>query len=109
MDQGDFSSRFGAAVAAAKAEWLAEVAEALNQATKAVMVMSVGDRRMELFQLYAEIEALKLDVDLMRRSPRYSQDASKWSISDAFTPEIGTKLASGSNAGWNIAPAGKQL
>lgn len=59
-------------IAVGRAVWLAQIAEALNDATSVVSKISNGDPRIEVAQLYAEIETLKLEVESMRirRAPR---------------------------------------
>jgi hypothetical protein len=59
-------------VAADRAVWLAEIAATLAEATTVVGKISNSDRRIEVVQLYAAIEALKLEVESMRirRAPR---------------------------------------
>lgn len=55
--------------AAARAVWLATIAETLEEATRVVSKLGRSDMRIEIFQLYAEIEALKLEVESMRLRP----------------------------------------
>lgn len=55
----------GAAVA--RARWLAEVAEALEEARQVMKQLGVMAGGIEIVELYDRIDALALDVDFMRR------------------------------------------
>ena len=55
--------------AAERARWLAEVSEALNEAHRLLMGLTVtGDRRAEAQELYLRIEAARLEVQSLRLS-----------------------------------------
>lgn len=52
--------------AALKARWLAELAEALEQARALVKEMGAAEGRIEAIELYARIEAIRFEVQAMR-------------------------------------------
>lgn len=52
---------------AARARWLAEVAEALDEARRVIKQLGATAGSIELVELYNQIDALALDVDMMRR------------------------------------------
>ena len=55
--------------AAARARWLAEISEALDEAHQALVKLQVpSDRRAEALELFARIEAAKLEVQSLRLS-----------------------------------------
>ena len=56
----------GEALAADKARWLAELSAALREARILVKELGAADGRMEAVELYAQIEALRLEVESMR-------------------------------------------
>jgi hypothetical protein len=53
--------------AAARARWLAEVAEALEEARQVMKQLGAVAGGIEIVELYDRIDALALDVDFMRR------------------------------------------
>lgn len=53
--------------AAARARWLAEVAEALEAALRVVKELGAESGSIELVALYDRIDALALDVEMVRR------------------------------------------
>lgn len=52
--------------AAAKARWLAELDEALEQARQLIKVLGAADGQFQAIQLYSRIETLRLEVKAMR-------------------------------------------
>lgn len=50
-----------------RAAWLAEIVVALNEARRLIQEISTGDDRPEVFELYTEVEALRLDIESMQR------------------------------------------
>jgi hypothetical protein len=74
--------------AAERAQWLAEVADALDGAQKLVASLNVdGERRADALELYLRIEAARLEVQALRLS-RYMQPRSevtpKWTGSQPW-------------------------
>jgi hypothetical protein len=68
--------------AAERAQWLAEVAEALKSAQQLVASLNVnGERRADALELYLRIEAARLEIQSLQLSrhlqPR-SEIAPKW-------------------------------
>jgi hypothetical protein len=53
--------------AAARARWLAELAEALEEARQVMKQLGAAAGRIEMVELYNRIDALALDVETMRR------------------------------------------
>lgn len=49
-----------------RARWLAELASALTEARALVKALGAAEGRMEAMELYAHIEALRLEVDSLR-------------------------------------------
>jgi len=54
-------------VAAARARWLAEVAEALEEARQVMKQLGAAGGGIEILDLYNRIDALAVDVEFMRR------------------------------------------
>lgn len=52
--------------AAQRARWLAELSDALDDARYLVNQLGAGDGRIEAVELYARIEAVRLEVQAMR-------------------------------------------
>lgn len=52
--------------AALRARWLAELAEALEQARALVKQLGAAEGRIEAIELYARIEAIRFEVQAMR-------------------------------------------
>lgn len=58
--------------AAERAKWLADLAEALNEAHGLVMSIDLsGDERAEILELYVRIEAARLEVQSLRLRPSF--------------------------------------
>ena len=62
--------------AAARSRWLAELAQALEEARRAIKALGADDGRIEAVELYTRIEAVRLEVEMMRlrRSAGGGQD-----------------------------------
>ena len=62
--------------AAARARWLAELTQALDEARHLVKELGADEGRIEAVELYARIEAVRLEVEMMRlrRSAGGGQD-----------------------------------
>ena len=62
--------------AARRARWLAELAEALEEARRLVKELGADEGRIESVELYARIEAVRLEIEMMRlrSSPGGGQD-----------------------------------
>lgn len=58
--------------AAAKARWLAELDDALDQARQLIKVLGAADGQFQAIQLYSRIETLRLEVKAMRLGRRVS-------------------------------------
>lgn len=52
--------------AAARARWLAELADALDDARQLMKQLGAAEGRIEAVELYARIEAVRLEVQTMR-------------------------------------------
>ncbi|HEY7006061.1 MAG TPA: hypothetical protein VH392_06200 [Sphingomicrobium sp.] len=52
--------------AARRARWLAELASALDDARQLVKQLGAGEDRIEAIELYARIEAVRLEVQAIR-------------------------------------------
>ena len=52
---------------AARARWLAEIAQALEEARHVIKQLGADGGRIEILDLYERIDALALDVESMRR------------------------------------------
>jgi len=53
--------------AAARARWLAEIAETLEEARQVIKELGAATGGIEMVHLYDRIDALALDVELVRR------------------------------------------
>ena len=51
---------------AARARWLAELADALDEARRLIKQLGAAEGRLEAVELYARIEAVRLEVQAMR-------------------------------------------
>ncbi|MGE5564380.1 MAG: hypothetical protein ACM3ZV_13895 [Bacillota bacterium] len=62
--------------AASRARWLAELAQALDEARHVAKELGADEGRIEAVELYARIEAARLEVEMMRlrRSAGGGQD-----------------------------------
>lgn len=58
--------RLNEEVAAGRASWLAELAAALNDARRLTKQLGADDGRIEAVELYARIEAVRLEIHAMR-------------------------------------------
>jgi cell division inhibitor SulA len=68
--------------AALRARWLAELAEALENARALVKQLGAADGRLEAIELYARIEAIRFEVQAMRlgmRSTVAERTSPEWS------------------------------
>ena len=68
--------------AAERARWLAELSEALDEARKLIKAMGAAEGRLEAVELYARIEAVRLEVQMMRLrggASRLADTAPEWS------------------------------
>lgn len=61
--------------AALRARWLAELADALEQARALVKRMGAAEGRIEAIELYARIEAIRFEVQAMRLGARRASEA----------------------------------
>lgn len=57
---------------AARARWLAELAEALDDARRLTNRLGAAEGRIEAVELYARIEAVRLEIEALRRTQRVS-------------------------------------
>ena len=55
-------------VAARRSRWLAELAAALDDARRVTKTLGADDGRIEAVELYARIEAVRLEIQAMRLS-----------------------------------------
>ena len=61
--------------AARRARWLAELGDALDEARQVAKQLGAAEGRVEMVELYARIEAVRLEVQAMRlRRPRPRAD-----------------------------------
>jgi hypothetical protein len=74
--------------AAERAQWLADVADALNSAQKLIASLNLnGERRADALELYLRIEAARLEVQSLRLSRHLqarSEIAPKWTGSQPW-------------------------
>ena len=61
----------GEGAAARRARWLAELAEALEEARRLVKQLGAAQGQLESVELYARIEAIRLEIEAMRLGRRY--------------------------------------
>jgi hypothetical protein len=75
--------------AARRMWWLAELAEALEEACTLLKQLSAAEDDLEAAELYARIEAVRAEVEAIRLSapPRARQDfGPEWSKDNPWTP-----------------------
>jgi hypothetical protein len=70
----------GEGPAAQRAQWLAELAEALDEARRLMKRLGAAEGQLESIELYARIEAVRLEIEAIRLGRRYM-------ARDAFDPE----------------------
>jgi hypothetical protein len=61
--------------AAKRARWLAELSDALEQARNVTKQLEAAEGRIEMVELYARIEAVRLEVQAMRLRRRAARPA----------------------------------
>ena len=67
--------------AAERARWLAELADALEEARRVVKLLGAADGEIGAVELYARIEAVRIEVQAIRLRRTYVQDrefCSEW-------------------------------
>jgi hypothetical protein len=92
--------RSGEVLAAERARWLAEISVALSEARQLVKELGAAEGRFEALELYAQIEALRLEVEAMRvrrREPFAPETGSEWSNPPWRLP-FPTSISPGSEA-----------
>ena len=62
----------GERAAARRAKWLAELAEALDEARRLMKQLGAAEGQLESVELYARIEAIRLEVEAIRLGRRYA-------------------------------------
>jgi len=68
--------------AAERARWLAELSDALDEARRLIRTMGAAEGRIEEVELYARIEAVRLEVQMIRlrgNGSRLSDSDPEWS------------------------------
>ena len=61
-----------AAAAARRAQWLADLAEALDEARRLMKQLGATEGQLEAVELYARIEAIRLEIEAIRLGRRYA-------------------------------------
>jgi hypothetical protein len=62
----------GAGPAVQRARWLAELSEALDEARGLVKRLGAADGQLQAVELYARIEAMRLEIEAIRLGRRYA-------------------------------------
>jgi hypothetical protein len=62
----------GEGPAAQRARWLAELSEALDEARYLMKALGAAEGRLESIELYARIEAVRLEIEAIRLGRRYA-------------------------------------
>jgi hypothetical protein len=62
----------GEDLAAQRARWLAELSEALDEARRLMKRLGAAEGQMEIVELYARIEAIRLEIEAIRLGRRYA-------------------------------------
>ena len=57
---------------AQRARWLAELSEALDEARYLMKALGAAEGRLESVELYARIEAVRLEIEAIRLGRRYA-------------------------------------
>lgn len=57
---------------ARRAQWLAELSEALKEARGLMKALGAADGQLEAFELYARIEAIRLEIEAIRLGRRFA-------------------------------------
>lgn len=58
--------------AAQRARWLAELSEALDEARRLIKRLGAAEGQLESVELYARIEAVRLEIEAIRLGRRYA-------------------------------------
>jgi len=79
----------GEGPAAQRARWLAELSEALDQARYLMKALGAAEGRLESVELYARIEAVRLEIEAIRLGRRYASREEFDPMRIGFSPPQG--------------------